>query len=109
MSLTHKVHFRQTCSAFINGQHTCIVAQPVPRRLIWRSQYSVDLLAGEISHQSLICSFPRNGKDTIDNTDTGRITQGHNVEKRADRGKSGIARTDLVGALIFETLQEIKH
>jgi hypothetical protein len=35
--------------------------------------------------------------------------QGHNVEKRADRGKSGIPRTDLVGALIFETLQEIKH
>jgi len=101
LSTPHASHFREPCSAVIHGQQQRIVAPPDPRRLIWRSQYSADLLAGQISHQPLICSFPRNGKDAIDNTDAGRIAQSHNMEKGSNRGKPGIPRTGLVVALLF--------
>jgi len=62
-----------------------MVATPDPRRLIGRSQYSFHFVACQISDQSLVCSFFRNGKHATDNADAFRIAKSDNVEKGSNR------------------------
>lgn len=86
-----------------------MVSPSDPRSLIWRGQYGVDFLSGQIAHQPFVRSFFRNSQDTSDNADAGWIAQSYDMEEGSNRGKPCVSRADLVVTFCFKTFKKVEN